>query len=174
MQIDRRLLDQPAPASLGGNRRNADCCRRGAGGSANGPARPLFLPDDIPQTVGERECQRLVLGWPGLVEGEWLKRLRQVAAVCVNQRVAPGDELGERRVGQPIGEGTVRVAWEAPVEVLAVFRDDERASQPCTPAMTVSFGPWPDPAASTTGTSMPARSSIRRFSVVGMGQTFLG
>src|SRR5215475_3193340 len=48
----------------------------------------------------------------------------------VNECIAPGDELGEGRVCQPVGEGTVRIAWEAPVEVLTVIRYDERAARP--------------------------------------------
>ena len=47
-------------------------------------------------------------------------------------------------------------------------------SQPCTPAITVSSGPSWAPASSTTGTSSPARSRVRRVTVVGMSELTFG
>jgi hypothetical protein len=48
--------------------------------------------------------------------------------VRVDQGVGTRDQLGERRVREPVGEGPGRVAGEAPVEVLAVVGDHERAA----------------------------------------------
>ena len=123
--------------------------------------------------------------------------------------VRPGDQLGERRVGQPLGQRPGRVAGEAPVQVLAVLGDDERAARPERGDVEHRHGPdaaaelallqvarstpgprpWARtrsrarrrsrsaagrparPASSTTGTSRPARSRLRRVTVVGMASS---
>src|SRR4029077_3480883 len=50
--------------------------------------------------------------------------------VRVDHRVRALDQLGERRVRQPLGERPGRVAREAAVEVLAVLGHDEHAPGP--------------------------------------------
>ncbi len=130
VRVDGVPLDQAAAARLGGDRGDAGLGGGAAGGPGDGPVRPGLLPDDVAQPVGQGQVPRGRLGRPGLVQRERLQRLDHVPAVRVDVGVGSGDQLGERRVGEPVGQRPGRVAGEAAVQVLAVLGHDERAAPP--------------------------------------------
>jgi len=158
--VDRVLLHQAALAGLGDDRGDADVSRRRARRAADGPVRAGLLPDDVAEPVGRGHLARPRLGGPGVVQRERLQGLDHVAGVGVDQRIRAGDELGERGVREPLGERAGRVAREAPVEVLAVLGDHERAPGP--ERRQAEHGHRPDAAAQVPGLQAPGPAAHRR------------
>ena len=101
------------------------------------------MADHVAEPVGVGQLARPGLGRAGVIERERLQGLDQVAGVRVNHRVRAFDELGKRRVRQPLGERPCRVAREAAVEVLAVLGHDERAPGPERGQVQHRNGPHP-------------------------------
>ena len=117
----------PQPPAFGGDRRDADLCRRRAGGAADRPVRAWLLPDHVAEPVGSGQASARPR--PGQSRrARTAPAPRPVAAVRVDHRIRAGDQLGEGGVRQPLGQGSRRVAGEAPVEVLAVLGNHERAA----------------------------------------------
>src|ERR1022692_418895 len=117
MQLDRRSLDQAAAACLGDDGWDADLGRGRTGRAGYRAVGSWLLPDDVAESVADSQLAGPAFHGSGVIERERLKRLDQVAAVHVDQGIGASDELRERRMRQPIGQGARRVARKAPVQI---------------------------------------------------------
>ena len=133
MRLDGIPGQDPAPARLGGQRRDAEIGRGRRGGARDGPA-VARLPHHVPEAVAQRELAGLPLDGRRVVQDERLKCFRQVTGVQVDQVIRTPDQPLGHRGGDPLGGAAARVTGKAAVEVLPVERDHEGRARPEQPA----------------------------------------